>query len=429
MRPYFVSLASVLAAALIAASVAGCGDSPRGQRGSGRSASEEVRPQRVFLTPVVTRTVERGEVVETLSPTGTIIPERSATIRAEEAGRVRFERDWREGDLVTEGELIAKIESPALDRELELNRLEITIQRENVDIAERTMRSRRREFHQLQELYARGVTALREVEGAELEAERARNSHRQSLVNLDKALATLEETERRVARLEIRAPWDGLLVTLATLQGEGTFRPGFGAERIEDIARRDVTSGQGIAGLLDTGRVVMRCDITSRDIQRVQLGQRARIVVFSSPEIIAEGEVTRISDTVNPDTRAFEVDVAIANPERAVRPNMFGRAEIAVAISTDAIAVPRSAISRRNNRDVVFVAREDEEMNQAVARMIEVETGLQGTRDVEIITGLQRGDRVIVRGFEVLQDNTPIRAVDEDAVDLPGEAEELSVGE
>lgn len=410
-----------LFAALLGAT--GCGQ--EGSRGA-RGGERETRTPRVFLTPVVTRTVTRGDVRALLDTTGTVIPARTLALRTDEGGQLRFAREWMEGDLVEEGEVIAEIRSPALDREHELNRLDLELQKENVDIGDRALRAAEREFRALQDLYARGVTALRDVESAQLEFERAQNSARQNRLNLEKAESRLRESEQRLERLVLRAPWAGMIVTPATLQGDGSFRPGFGTERITDAARRDVSAGHTVCGLMDISSVYLRSDVTSRDIAQVGLGQPVTLEIFASPPIRAEGSVARISDSVNPDTRAFEVDVRVENPERRLRPNMFGRAGIVTDVRPDAISVPRAAITRRNNRDVVFIVEEDPSREHPVARMVEVELGLEAPNEIEVAFGLRTGDRLIVRGFEVIQDGTPVRPVDEDAP-ITAEDEELPI--
>jgi multidrug efflux pump subunit AcrA (membrane-fusion protein) len=125
---------------------------------------------------------------------------------------------------------------------------------------------------------------------------------------------------------------------------------------------------------------------------------------------------------VNPETRAFEVDITLPNAGSTLKPGMFGKADIVVERRLDTIAVDKSVVTRRNNEDVVFIAVEQADAGFEVARMVPVTLGLESKDQIEILSGLKTGDRVITRNFEVLQDNTRISAIDVDEPLRPGAA-------
>jgi multidrug efflux pump subunit AcrA (membrane-fusion protein) len=395
-----------------------CSSGPAAKEGGNPGGDAEATPatrERTYLTSVFTRVVERDEIRATIATTGSIIPARSVSVRVEESGRLRFEKPWLQGDLVEAGTLLARIESPSLQREKELREADIEIQRENLNIGQRTLENRVRDYQSLQDLYSRGISALREVDSARLELDRSRNSQRQNMINLARAEASLRELDTRFAALEIKAPFTGLLVSRATLEGQGKFQRGFGQEAITDYDGLNVSVGHVVCGIIERERVLMRCDITSKDVASLAIGQDADVFIYARGDSKLAGKVFSISSNVNPDTRAFDVDILLDNTEGLLKPGMFGRAEIVTEARRDVIAVPRSVISRRGNRDVVFVVDKPADAPYDVARMVPVDLGLEGRDDIEISFGLRSGDRIIVRGFEVLQDATPIRAIDADA--------------
>ena len=413
--------------------LAGCGllavatgcRKPGGEKGAGEGAAGKegpgVREERLFLSPVLVQKVERGEIRSTVSTTGSIVPARSQAIRIEEAGRIAFARAWREGDEIAEGELVATVQSDVLERELELNRRDVEIQKENLKIGDQTVRSRLSEHRTLQELYARGIAPRRDVDSMKLSLDQAVNSQRQNEINLAKAQAQVDETLARMARLELRAPFAGVVVSRATLSGEGKFTKGFGFEEITDYEGRQVSNGQVVCGVVDLSEVFMRCDVTSKDLGRVSVGQEADATIFAREDVVITGRVARISRSVNPETRAFEVDIALPNEGALLKPGMFGKADIVVERRLDTIAVDKSVVTRRNNEDVVFVAVEQPDAGFEVARMVPVTLGLESKEQIEVLSGLKTGDRVITRNFEVLQDNTRISAIDVDEPLRPGD--------
>ncbi len=394
---------------------------------SSESAETEVRKETIFLSPVLVQKAERGELLATIAVTGSVVPLRTLAVRTEEAGRLRFAREWIEGDRIEKGDLVAHLESPSLMRELEINKADVQIQKEALDLAERTLESRLNEYRTLADLYAQGISAEKEVDAARLELERARNSQRQDLINLEKAESRVREIRERVESLEIRATASGLIVSRATFEGSGKFTTGFGREAIADFDGLQVSSGHVVCGVADTSQVFMRCDVTARDISLVRTGQQTDVSVYARDNMMATGEVARVSNSVNPDTRAFEVDVLLANADSTLKPGMFGKAEIVTDRRRDALAVPRNAVTVRNGQDVAFVVEEPVDTKYKVARMVPVETGLETRDDIEITFGVQEGQQVIIRGFEVLQDSTPINPIDVDAPIRPDEQSESMI--
>lgn len=386
-----------------------------GTQGGATPSPTPVPAERTYLTPVIYRTIARGEVRATVASTGSVVPIRTVSLRTEEAGTLEFARAWREGDSVAAGTEIARVDSPSLARDIAINEADLRLQDESIDIGERSLRQRQRDYETLQELYSRGIAAAKEVDAARLEVDRAVNNQRQNRINRQKAESRLAESRDRLDRLAVRAPFDGILLTRATLEGQGKFQRGFGSESITAFDGASVSSGHVVCGVADISSVLLRCDVTSKDIGLLAVGQEADVVLYASQDILRTGRVVRLSDSVSPDTRAFEVDIEIPNADGVLKPGMFGRSEVIVDRRRDTIAVPRSVVTRRNNRDVVFVVESSPETSYEVARLVPVELGIEGREEIEVTFGLRGGDRVIQRGFEVLQDNTPVRAVDLDA--------------
>ena len=402
--------------------IPGCKPSSSQEGGRGSQQGENPfapREQRAFLTPVVAERLTRGEIVASIATTGSVVPIRSRLIRAEESGRLRFERAWQEGDAVEAGVLIARIESEALENDIENARRDVQLRVEGLDIARRSRDSSIRDFNTTRDLYTRGIVAQRDLDNAQLQMERAINSHRQETINLDKTRLALQTREERLERLEVRAPFNGLLVSRQTLEGSRPFTTTFGTETITDFDGRLISSEFAICGIVDTSQVLFRADVTGNNIGSVEMGQSARMNVFARGDFLVEGTVVDISRSVNPDTRAFHVDVLAENLDGSLKAGMIGRVDIITERRRDAISSPRTLLLRRNNRDVVFVVETDPELPHPIVREVEVELGLHGRDNVEVTWGLKEGDAIVIRGFEVLQDRTPVQVIYADDPILP----------
>lgn len=381
----------------------------RQREGFGKDKKEaEIKRDKPFLTPVLAERVKRGEIVSTIATTGSIVPYSSRLLRTEESGRLKFARGWEEGDFVGKGTVIARVESETLDGDINRARADVEIQRESLDIARKSMDSSVREYQTLQDLYSRGIAALKDVDSAQLAMERSINSHRQSTINLQKSEASLKTYVDRLERLEVKAPFDGLVVARTTLDGSKPFTTTFGSETITDYEGRLVSSDFSVCGIIDTSRVIARCDLTSRDIGLIKTGQDAIATIYTSQDLKLKGTVAEISKGAGADTRAFVVDILIDNPDRSLKPGMFGRVDVVTDRRLDTISLSKEYITRRNNKNVVFVAEKGVDVDYQVAREVPIEVGLEGKESIEVTWGLKEGDAVIIRGFEVLQDKTPI---------------------
>jgi hypothetical protein len=94
----------------------------------------------------------------------------------------------------------------------------------------------------------------------------------------------------------------------------------FGAEPLRKLEGRFVGKNTSLCGLMDIRKVLLTCDVTTKDIAKVRPGQKAFGIVYGKENIEVEGEVISVSSNVNSETRAFEVAVEVPNKgERCAR--------------------------------------------------------------------------------------------------------------
>ena len=114
------------------------------------------------------------------------------------------------------------------------------------------------------------------------------------------------------------------------------------------------------------------------------------------------GRVILINSVVDPDTRTVKVRTEVANPDGRLKPDMFANVQIVTALNRTAISIPQSAVLNDEGKMIVFVA----ENNGYKKR--QVQAGIQSNDRVEIIDGLNAGDKVVVKGnYLLLQQSKP----------------------
>ncbi len=156
-------------------------------------------------------------------------------------------------------------------------------------------------------------------------------------------------------------------------------------------------------------RVKVEFSIPEKDMVKVSKGQQARVRVDAYPDRTFNGKVTRLSPVVDPITRSAYAEVTLSNPDHKLKPGMFAEIDIVVVYSKGAVVVPKDAILEEPNSgsSLVFVV----EGGSAVKKV--VETGISQQGLVEVKSGLNFGEKMIITGQHYLKDGDRVEVVQE----------------
>jgi RND family efflux transporter MFP subunit len=164
-----------------------------------------------------------------------------------------------------------------------------------------------------------------------------------------------------------------------------------------------VSTGQTLAQVADTDRLIADINLVGPDAARVEPGQEVRLRHHAWEDSTFTGRVIRLAPSVNPTTRTLRVEVEMDNREGRLRPGMFIEATVVAERRPDAVVVPRVAVTERAGRKVLFVLK-----GQKV-ELREVGLGLGDDDVVEVRGGIEPGERVVVKGLETLTDGARVR--------------------
>jgi membrane fusion protein (multidrug efflux system) len=307
--------------------------------------------------PVYTHMVEAKPFVEHLVATGSVLAEESVELTSEIAGKVvdvRFE----EGSRVKKGDVLVKLDDSELRAELD-----------------RTLSQA-----DLAELQAARQKELLAVKSASQE-------------NYDVAISEVHVLEAqtaliraRLAKTEIRAPFDGLV---------GLRNVSVGAY---------LTPGSHIASIQDITTVKVEFSVAERHMDRLSTGNEVKVTVAGSAEPFT-GTVYAIAPRIDPATRTIRLRARAENPGGRIFPGAFATVDLALREIPDAIFVPAGARIAGLNQQTVFVN------DSGKAQVRPVQTGLRLDRDVQITRGLRSGDELITSGQLQLRPGMPVSPV------------------
>jgi membrane fusion protein, heavy metal efflux system len=368
--------------------LAGCGGKPKSQ--APRRVSEIRRERgRIVLPPDsenldrirVTEVREKSFVLEEIVAAGKVEanPNRISRVLLPVGGRVR-EVLVKLGDSVTGGQPLLAVESSEATAALAA--------RTQADAQGRQSRSAlskaERDLARLRDLLEHRAVAIKEVQEAENDVVQAQGAVEQAGAALDQAsdrLRMLGLDPKSPSRdILVRAPMSGKVLEIAVAPGE----------------YRSDTSAP-LMTLVDLRSIWIASAVPESQIRLIVPGEAVQVELSAYPDEIFRARVTRIADTVDPQTRTVKVEAEITNPGGRLRPEMFGRIRHNHGVESS-LAAPASAIMETGGRRLVFV-----EERRGVYREQAVEIGPRQGDAVPVRSGLAAGDRVVADGVMLLR--------------------------
>ncbi|MDP2996720.1 MAG: efflux RND transporter periplasmic adaptor subunit [Bryobacterales bacterium] len=171
------------------------------------------------------------------------------------------------------------------------------------------------------------------------------------------------------------APFDGIVTKAVVAPGEV------------------VDAGTELFTVADLSRVWVQAEAYEKDLGRIRLGQPAIIRVDTYPDQTISGQVTYISDALDPQTRTAKVRCEVANANLRLKLDMFATVQLPTTFSRRALAVPVGAIQQLDGKTVVFVRRAETQFETR-----EIRPGKTVNGQVEVLTGLRDGENVVIAG-------------------------------
>lgn len=361
------ALAVKLTAALLACTLfIGCSKKAADDESA---AKAETTATQVTVTPVTV-----GSISRLLQLTGSVaaVPNRDVKLSALVAGRIE-NLSVAEGDNVTSGQLIAKIDDHSYRDQVA--QAQAGVAHEQADVENAKLNLARNE-----DLVQRGISARKDLEDARTE----------SSVNeaaLKQAQATLSTAQLQLSRTEIRSPISGTVVKRFVSGGEQV--DGTGAAPLVEIAA--------------LSEVELNANVPAADLNRMPVGEAVQLTSAALPGKTFNGHVIAVSPAVDPATNSGLVRIRIPNATGELRLGMFLGAQVPVETHPKALTVPAQAIYRdQDGNPRVFVVSGDTATSTAVT------LGFETPDKVELLSGVKAGDTVILTSGYGLGDKSKV---------------------
>lgn len=217
-----------------------------------------------------------------------------------------------------------------------------------------------------------------------------RQAARERLSALGIAAATIKNLEaqgRPAQLLPVYSPADGVVTQIGVRDG------------------MYITPSVDLMILADLASAWVYVDLFEHQARQVAIGQQATLTLASYPNSPLQGEVEYLAPELDPQTRTIRARLRFDNQEERIKPNMYGRAKILLPPRENVLLIPREALIRSGDEQRVILAGEDGRFTVAL-----VQSGLEFDDQVEIITGLDAGDQVVVSAQFLIDSESSLRA-------------------
>jgi len=219
---------------------------------------------------------------------------------------------------------------------------------------------------------------------------------------LDTAVATRDQAQARIAAIEarlsdrlIKAPFAGMLglrtVSVGTL----------------------VTPGTQITTLDDIQPIKLDFEIPETFLPALAVGQEVEARASAYPDRDFNGKVTVIGTRIDPNTRSVTVRAEISNEEKLLRPGMLMTVEV-INNRRTSLMVPEEAIVPLDTRVFVYRLKDANTVEQ-----VQIRLGKRRPGEVEVLSGLNEGDLVVVRGTNLVRDGAQVKVMETAAAGTP----------
>ena len=336
-----------------------------------RGASTRSRaPVAAAAAPAVTaRPLETMQVARGVTANGSVYAWQEIVVGPEVGGYRVAAVNVEVGDRVRKGQELVQLAEDMLAAE-------VASKRANLEQAQASLENAVSAYRRAHSLSGSGV-----VSQSDLDKLRSEELAARARVEVNKA--ELQTSELRLRHTRVTAPDDGIISARNVNVGQ--------------VAQ----AGTEMLRLLSKGRVEWRAEIPESRMREIRVGQKVKLTTADGAQL--DGTVRAIAPTVESSTRAGLVYVDI--PSGAARPGMFARGEIVLGQSA-ASMVPLSSIVTQDGYTYVFVVSEQ----QLVVRR-RVETGAVRDKQIEIVSGVEPGERIVDKGAGFLKDGDHVRVI------------------
>ena len=332
-----------------------------------------------------------------LNATGYVVAQRKAAVASKATGRL----EWlgvREGSVVREGEVLARLENRDVTAALQQAQANVSLAQANLEQGEAEMRDALRALERSADLLKKNFVSAAAHDVAVARAEKARAAITGLKASIAVAQANVRSAQVALDQTSIRAPFSGVVLTKNANVGD----------MITPLSSASGAQG-AVVTIADMSTLEVEADVSEASVGKVKIDQPCEIQLDALPGGRFRGSVVRMVPTVDRSKATVNVKVRFVDKDARVLPEMSAKVAFLTQETPEAERAPRTvvtpaALADRNGRKVVYVVREGKAVETPL------QTGATYGEMLEVKQGLQPGDKVVLKPSERLRDGAAVAA-------------------
>nr|WP_315182168.1 efflux RND transporter periplasmic adaptor subunit [uncultured Flavobacterium sp.] len=372
---------------------------------------------------VETAVVNASTIIETVSATGKIQPEIEVKISSEVSGEI-ISLNVKEGQVVKKGDLLVKINPDLYTSSYNRSLSNLSGTKSGLSQSEASYKEAKSNYDRNKTLFEKGIISKSDWDKAIASFEVAKANKQTAFFNVQSASATVNEAKDNLGRTTIYAPADGTISVLNVELGERVL----GTQQM---------AGTEILRVANLNNMEVEVDVNENDIVKIKVGDEANVEVDAYLKKQFKGVVTSISNSASSTLTADQVtnfkvkirilkesyqDLLVGKPDTysPFRPGMTATVDIITTRKANVLSVPISSVVVKSDTSAVKEIKvEDPAEKQTApksdkkfecvfvkvgdkAKIRVIKTGIQDDTNIEVLTGLKKGDVVITGPYSTV---------------------------
>jgi RND family efflux transporter MFP subunit len=346
-----------------------------------------------FFMPVAeVAVVRRGTAISAVYGTVRIEPAFVVHVRAQNSGFIQLAEEFSAGrgaigKSVSKGQLLASIADESTARQLKQARADVQAATERAKLplpSQELLKAAEDNLHRLELVVSTGNVPAVDYEKAKSEANRLRGAVENERIERDRNFQSLEETQKKLEsqmrNSEIRAPMDGLLSAVLTIDGEL------------------VNEGNQLF-TVSSRKTYVRGEVNEEDVGEVKPGMKAKVQLYAYRNNIFPTKVSSVQPAADPDTQRYTVILEMEKPPDNLMAGMTGEMNIITGTHENTLLVPTRALLV----DQAWVVK------RGIVQKRTIKVGFRTLDFSEALSGVSAGDRVVVSDQDKLRSGEPVR--------------------
>lgn len=357
-----------------------------------------LRPATVVQVASVTQ-VYPAQAITLLNASGYVVAQRKSSLASKVTGRLIW-LGVEEGSRVKKDQVIARLESEDVQASREQAEANVRNTRSNIEFAKAELNDATLAMNRSKDLAAKGFIAQAEYDASLARYQKALASASAAEAALRANIAALEGAKVALEYTQIRSPFDAVVLTKNADIGD-IVSPISGAANAK----------AAVVTIADMGSLQVEVDVSESSLEKVKVGQPVEIQLDAFPDSRFRGQVHMIVPTADRSKASVMVKIRFVDTDARILPEMSAKVgflsrPITAQEEKSRTAVNRAAVVKKNGRESLYVVQGNKVVESAVR------LGPAIGDMLEVLEGVQAGDRIVLNPSPALRDGSRIKVAE-----------------